>query len=173
MASILVTVGMSGYPFDRLLTAVGPLCAYHDVFAQTGPSAVVPPCPHAEFVPLNELQSRLAEADVVITHAGATVRLVQRLGRLPLVVARSARLGEAPDDAQGDFLRAEHFRGRVHAVWDVTDLPAAVAAHARLSLTDPPPPPVTDEALIATMDAVSDRLLTRPARGRPARFGRR
>ena len=38
MAALLVTVGMGPWPFNRLVTAVAPLCAYHDVFVQTGAS---------------------------------------------------------------------------------------------------------------------------------------
>jgi UDP-N-acetylglucosamine transferase subunit ALG13 len=159
MAGILVTVGMAPYQFDRLITAVAPLCAYHDIFVQTGVSAVVPPCPHAAYVPLDEFQRRLSEADIVLTHAGGTVRLVQRLGRLPLVVPRSFRRGEAVDDRQTDFLRAEESQGRAQAVWDVDELPTAVAVHSRLTLRSPLPPPVSDADLIATMESLCDRLL--------------
>jgi UDP-N-acetylglucosamine transferase subunit ALG13 len=154
MAAILVTVGMAPYQFDRLLTAVLPLCAYHDVFAQTGVSAVTPPCPNAAYVPLDEFQCRLAEADIVITQAGGTVRLVQRLARLPLVVPRSFRRGEAPDDTQTAYLRAEESAGRAHAVWDVDQLAEAVAVHPRLTLREPLPPPISDRSLVATMEAL-------------------
>jgi UDP-N-acetylglucosamine transferase subunit ALG13 len=158
MAAILVTVGMGPYPFDRLLTAVGPLCAYHDVFAQTGASAVVPPCPHAPYVPLDEFRRRLTEADIVITHAGATVRLVQRSGQVPIVVPRLFHRGEAPDDSQTAFLRAEEQRGRVHAVWDPDGLPDAVAAHRR-RLPSPLPPPTPADEVRATMAGICARLL--------------
>ena len=167
MAAILVTVGMAAYQFDRLLTAVVPLCAYHDVFAQTGVSAVIPPCPNAAYVPLDEFQRRLTEADIVLTHAGGTVRLVQRSGRLPLVVPRSFRRGEAPDDSQTAYLRAEESAGRAHAVWDVDRLAEAVSGHHRRALREPLAPPVSDQALVTTMEALVARLLaTRPAAGR-------
>jgi UDP-N-acetylglucosamine transferase subunit ALG13 len=158
MAGILVTVGMGPYQFDRLVAAVAPLCAYHDVFVQTGPSGVVPPCPHAPYVPLDEFRERLAEADIVITHAGGTVRLVQRLGRLPLVVPRSFRRGEAADDSQTSYLREESRSGRVHAVWDPSDVPEAVASHPR-RLPKPLPPPAGSAEVIATMSAICARLL--------------
>ncbi len=161
MAAILVTVGMAPYQFDRLLAAVLPLCAYHDVFAQTGVSAVALPCPNAAYVPLDEFQRRLTESDIVITHAGGTVRLVQRSGRLPLVVPRSFRRGEAPDDSQTAFLQAEESAGRAHAVWDVDQLADAVAVHSRRALREPLPPPISDETLVTTMEALSTRLLSR------------
>jgi UDP-N-acetylglucosamine transferase subunit ALG13 len=167
MARILVTVGMGRWPFDRLVRAVEPLCAYHDVFVQTGTSAVVPPCPHAAFVPLDELQRRLAEVDIVVTHAGSTVRLVQRLGRVPIAVARVAARGEAEDDNQVHYLRAEEQTGRVYAVWEADRLDEAVAAHtaaAQRLLSRPLPPPVPDHHLITVLDGVCDSLTPPAAR---------
>ncbi|MEO8289047.1 MAG: methyltransferase domain-containing protein [Chloroflexota bacterium] len=127
--NILVTVGMSSWPFDRLLRAVAPLCREHQVFAQTGTSKVIPPCPHAPFVSYQELLKRIHEADVVITHAGNTVRLVQRAGKVPIAIAREKMAGEMPNDHQVEFLRYEACWGRVVAIWDTDRLPQAVAEH--------------------------------------------
>ena len=77
---VFVTVGMGPWPFDRLVAAVAPLCAEHEVFVQTGTSAVVPPCPHRPYLSPAETLRRLRAADVVVTHGGNTVRLVQRAG---------------------------------------------------------------------------------------------
>ncbi|MEV4523476.1 hypothetical protein AB0J77_24890 [Micromonospora tulbaghiae] len=163
MARVLVTVGMGPWPFDRLIEGVAPLCAAHEVFVQTGTSAVTPPCPHAPFLPLDDLRRRLAAADVVITHAGNTVRLVQRLGRVPVAVAREAARGEMGNDHQVEYLREEERSGRVVAVWDVAELPAVVAAHPQrqhLLLAERPlPGPVDGERLAATMDALCARLV--------------
>jgi UDP-N-acetylglucosamine transferase subunit ALG13 len=163
MARILVTVGMGRWPFDRLVAALAPLCATHEVFAQTGTSGLHPPCPHRPFLALDEMQERLAAADVVITHAGSTVRLVQRLGAVPIAVARAHVRGEAGDDHQVDYLRAEQRSGRVVAIWDVRRLPRAVAAHraatARLLAERPLPPPVSDDRLVATLDDLCGRLV--------------
>ena len=163
MARLLVTVGMGPWPFDRLIEGVAPLCAAHEVFVQTGTSAVTPPCPHAPFLPLDDLRRRLAAADVVITHAGNSVRLVQRLGRVPVAVAREAARGEMGNDHQVEYLREEERSGRVVAVWDVAELPAVVAAHPqrqhRLLAERPLPGPVDGERLAATMDALCARLV--------------
>ncbi|GIF20762.1 UDP-N-acetylglucosamine transferase subunit ALG13 [Actinoplanes tereljensis] len=168
MAGILVTVGMGPWVFDRLIRAVEPLCAYHDVFVQTGASPVVPSCPHARWVPLDEMQRRLSDADIVITHAGSTVRLVQRLGRVPIVVARRRSLAETGSDRQEHFLRSEEQAGRVRAVWDASTLPDAVASHtaaaAGLLESRPLPAAISDEALTAALDRVSRRLLGFPGR---------
>ncbi|GAA2637546.1 hypothetical protein Adu01nite_80760 [Paractinoplanes durhamensis] len=154
---------MGSWAFDRLIRAVEPLCAYHDVFVQTGASPVVPPCPHARWVPLDEMRRRLSDADIVITHAGSTVRLVQRLGGVPIVVARRRSLAETGSDRQEQFLHAEERIGRVQAVWDVDQLAAAVASHAVVAAdmleSRPLPPAVSDEDLIATVDRVTRRLL--------------
>ncbi|GAA0565660.1 hypothetical protein GCM10010172_56540 [Paractinoplanes ferrugineus] len=162
MAAILVTVGMGPWSFDRLIRAVEPLCAYHDLFVQTGASAVVPPCPHARWIPLDEMQCRLSDAAIVITHAGSTVRLVQRLGRVPIVVARRRALAETGSDRQESFLRVEERAGRVRAVWAVETLPAAVASHltpAARKLEPALPPAVSDEELTSILERVSRRLL--------------
>ena len=87
------------------------------------------------------------------------IEQVQRAGRLPLVVPRSFRRGEAPDDNQTAFLQAEESAGRAHAVWDVDQLADAVAVHHRLSLREPLPPPISDQTLVSTMEALSTRLL--------------
>jgi SAM-dependent methyltransferase/UDP-N-acetylglucosamine transferase subunit ALG13 len=133
---VVVTVGMGPWPFDRLLEAVRPLCAEFDVFAQTGTSKIELPCATAAFVGFAELEERLRTADVVVTHAGNTVRLAQRMGKVPVAVAREARRGEMRNDHQVEYLAAEVPRGRVVALRGEADdgaglggLPAAVRAH--------------------------------------------
>lgn len=113
---VFVTVGMGPWPFDRLLTALAEVSAQHDVFVQTGVSTVAPPCPHASFLGFEETQRRIASADVVITHGGNTVRLVQRSGRIPIAIAREAARGEMRNDHQVAYLRSEVAQGRVVAL---------------------------------------------------------
>jgi UDP-N-acetylglucosamine transferase subunit ALG13 len=132
MARVLLTVGMSGFPFDRLVTAMDPVCTRHEVFAQIGASRVTPSCAYARHVPFDELSRHLRAADVVVTHAGNTVRLVQALGRVPVAIARKREFREMRNDHQVRFLLAEEARGRVLAVWDLARLPEIVDAHAEL-----------------------------------------
>ena len=163
MASVFVTVGMGPWPFDRLIAAIAPLCADHEVVAQTGTSTVRPPCPHAPFMPYDELLQRLRAADVVVTHAGNTVRLVQRAGRVPIAVARRAALGEMGNDHQVDYLRLEQRTGRVIAVWELDQLPAVVAGHPaaeRRLLAERVLPPAADpDRVAAILDALCARLV--------------
>jgi UDP-N-acetylglucosamine transferase subunit ALG13 len=162
MARILVTVGMGSWPFDRLIQAISPLCAEHEVFAQTGTSSVTPACPHQEFVAFDELQDRIAAADMIITHAGNTVRLVQRAGKVPIAVARRASLGEMANDHQVAYLRLEEQTGPVVAVWEPRELPSAVAAHsatqAGLLRERPLAPAATPDHIVQTLDSLCMRL---------------
>jgi SAM-dependent methyltransferase/UDP-N-acetylglucosamine transferase subunit ALG13 len=151
---VLVTVGMSRWPFDRLVTAVSSLAEEHRVFAQIGHAKVRPACPHARFIPFEELQSRLAAADVVVTHAGNTLRLAQRAGKVPIAIARRAALGEMANDHQVEYLRHEERSGRVVALWEVERLPLAVNGHpdveAALLAARPAPRPA-DGARVADL----------------------
>src|SRR5262249_4508230 len=147
----------------------------HEVFAQTGTSTVTPSCAHQQFVPFSDLQERIAAADVIITHAGNTVRLVQRAGKVPIAVARRAPLGEMSNDHQVAYLRLEERTGRVVAVWEPDDLQPAVAAHAarqaQLLAERPLVQAVTPDQVIHTLDSLCARLLPRraPLPGGPTR----
>jgi len=169
---ILVTVGMSTWPFDRLIKAIIPLCAEHHVFAQTGTSKVVPPCPHAPFVPYAELIERIRAADVVITHAGNTVRLVQRADKVPIAVARTSA-GEMANDHQVEYLHLEAREGRVVALWDIDLLSQAVAEHAvveaRLMAECRLNQPATAAHITSVLDTQWDLLARNPFRKHPLR----
>jgi SAM-dependent methyltransferase/UDP-N-acetylglucosamine transferase subunit ALG13 len=153
---VVVTVGMGRWPFDRLVSAIEPLCAEHRVFAQTGTSTIKLSCEQYDFVPYPELLDRMKQADVVITHAGNTVRLVQRMGKLPIVVARTRSHGEMADDHQVDFLEDEERAGRVHAVWELDEIPALVQKIQgnQPRVTERCAPPADPDAVAATLDAL-------------------
>jgi SAM-dependent methyltransferase/UDP-N-acetylglucosamine transferase subunit ALG13 len=159
VSSVFVTVGMGPWPFDRLVRAVAPLCAEHDVFVQTGTSSVAPPCPYERFLGPAETLRRIRNADVVVTHGGNTVRLAQRAGKVPIAVAREAARGEMRNDHQVAYLADERVSGRVRVLaGDEPALAAAVADHpavqARMLATAPPlPPPADPDRLAAALDA--------------------
>jgi SAM-dependent methyltransferase/UDP-N-acetylglucosamine transferase subunit ALG13 len=170
---VLVTVGMGRWPFDRLVSAAGLLHPEHEVFVQTGASTVRPPCPHAPFVRADELKRRIAQADVVVTHAGNTVRLVQREGKVPIVVPRIAARGEMGNDHHAEFLSVEARSGRVAAVWDVAELPRAVRTHRdterRLLSERPAPPPPDPERVVRTLEEAWQRAAGNPFARDPLR----
>jgi UDP-N-acetylglucosamine--N-acetylmuramyl-(pentapeptide) pyrophosphoryl-undecaprenol N-acetylglucosamine transferase len=100
---VVVTVGTSGYGFERLvrrLAAVLPRDC--DVFWQTGATDVSGLDIDARpFVADHELATAMAVADLVICHAGVGSALAaMRAGRAPLLVARRAGHGEHVDDHQ-------------------------------------------------------------------------
>lgn len=133
MGSVVVTVGMGRWPFDRLVTAAGSLSDRHDVFIQTGTSNIRPPCDHEPWLDPVELEQRMLAADVVVTHAGNTVRWLQRRGRVPVAVAREASRAEMGNDHQVRYLRDEEQHGPVLAVWDLDRLADVVDRHAELA----------------------------------------
>jgi SAM-dependent methyltransferase len=160
--TVFVTVGMGPWPFDRLLAALPEVCAAHDVFVQSGTSTLTPPCPHAPFLGYEETQRRIAQADVVITHAGNTVRLVQRLGKVPIAVAREAARGEMRNDHQVAYLRTEEAAGRVVALAGTLDgLADAVSRHPEreqaMRRTASPLSPVQNEKVADLLDATADQ----------------
>lgn len=154
---------MGRWPFDRLISAIEPWCRDHDVFAQIGTSSVRPSCAHRDFIGSEEFVARLAAADIVITHAGNTVRLVQRQGSVPIAVAREARFGEMGNDHQVHYLRREERFGRVISVWDVERLDDAVREHDRLQrrlVAERQLPAVaTPEHIITTMEDICRRII--------------
>lgn len=163
LTSIFLTVGMGRWPFDRLVSALDPWCRDHDVFAQIGTSTVRPGCAHRDFIGADEFDTRLAAADIVITHAGNTVRLVQRQGRVPIAVAREQRFGEMGNDHQVHYLRHEEQFGRVIPVWDVDRLEATVSDHEpqqrRLLLERDLPAVATPEHVVTTMEEILRRII--------------
>jgi len=170
---VFVTVGMGPWPFDRLVAAAGALGGEHDVFVQRGTSQVQPPCPHADYLPPEEVRNRIAAADVVVTHAGNTVRLVQRHGKVPIAVPRTVAHGEGGNDHQVEFLRHEERHGRVAPVWDVEELPAAIDAHPevqqRLLQERPAPSEPDPERISAVLDETYRRAITNPFVTHPLR----
>lgn len=160
MATVVVTVGMGRWPFDRLVVAVDQLVDRHQVFVQTGTSTLRPRCEHQAWVPPEELHRRMLAADVVVTHAGNTVRWLQRRGKVPVAVARTAALGEMANDHQVRYLRDEQDRGPVLAVWDVAELGRIVDHHAELAAEvagRPVPEPVDPAALVGQLDGLARR----------------
>lgn len=170
---VFVTVGMGPWPFDRLVAAAGSISADHSVFVQRGTSQVRPPCPHADYLPPEDMRERIAAADVVVTHAGNTVRLVQRHGKVPIAVPRTVAHGEGGNDHQVEFLRHEEQHGRVVPLWDVEDLPAAIGAHPqaqeRLLQERPAPSEPDPDHIAAVLDEAYQRAVANPFVSHPLR----
>jgi UDP-N-acetylglucosamine transferase subunit ALG13 len=126
---ILVTVGVSNLPFDRLFTVVDDLVdGTEPVIAQYGAARVRPQKATAvDFLPFSELEEYVSKARVVVSHAGiGSVALCLSFGLHPIVVPRLQRLGECVDDHQLEFGRRVAQLGLATVIEDVADLAGAV-----------------------------------------------
>ncbi|OZG66575.1 glycosyltransferase [Bifidobacterium eulemuris] len=108
---IFVTVGTHEQPFDRLVRAVdelkgdGVIASDEQVFIQTGFSTYTPRhCEWAKLLPYQEMQQRVRDARIVITHGGPSSFLAPlRIGKIPIVAPRRVEYGEHVNDHQVDF----------------------------------------------------------------------
>lgn len=126
---ILVTVGVSNLPFDRLVAAVDGLAAGgEEVVAQYGAARVRPRRAVCfDYLPFVELQEWVAKARVVVCHAGiGSVAMCLTTGGHPVVVPRLERLGECVDEHQLEFARRLGELGLATVVEDVSELGRAV-----------------------------------------------
>lgn len=125
---ILVTVGSSRWPFERLMGALQQLPA-DELFVQHGRAE--PPAGVARAVPFlsfQELADQIAVADHVICHAGVgTIICALRAGHTPIVVPRQARFSESIDDHQLELAEALAERERIVLVRDLAELREKVA----------------------------------------------
>jgi UDP-N-acetylglucosamine transferase subunit ALG13 len=128
--NVVVTVGSSVIPFDRLIEAAGELADRHEVVVQSGASTVRPPgitC--IDFFSFDDLAAHVRAADAVVMHAGVgSAMLALANGKRPILVPRDPVRGEAVDDHQLVFARRLAAAGLVGVLEDVADLDAAVAA---------------------------------------------
>lgn len=139
----VVTVGMER-PFRRLIErALAVLPKDVDVLWQTGPTPVQDlPIAARPFVAAAELDAAMAEADLVIAHAGCGSAIAAlRAGRLPVLVPRDPAHGEVVDKHQHEiarFLEAQQLAlGRSPERLSTADLEHA-AARAVVRRLDPP-----------------------------------
>ena len=130
------------------------------MFAQTGTSRVPLSCECRDFIPYVEMVERMRSADVIVTHAGNTVRLVQRFGKVPVVMARAAVHGEMGNDHQVHYLRHEQARSRVVAVWNSGRLLEVVERHPEVEaglMCRPLPDPISGSDMVEMLDSLCAR----------------
>ena len=108
----------------------------------------------------SELEAKVAQARVVITHGGpATISIARRLGRLPLVIPRRAVLGEHVDDHQLWYARRLEAAGEVILVLDVARLTDIVLGYPTLVAALPDPVPVDPSLAVTRFAEVIRKLL--------------
>ncbi len=126
---ILVAVGASQFPFDRLLCTVDALDGEEEVVVQHGASEVRPTGARCvSFLPFAELKELVCEARVVVTHGGVgSILLALANGKRPYVVPRRRAFGETVDDHQLESSRRFAEAGLVTLVEDPESLAETIA----------------------------------------------
>lgn len=142
--NIFVAVGTSQRGFDRLLRWIDDLCDQGTltipIAAQRGHAHHIPRnYPSEPFLPSQQLEQRIAQAKVVICHAGAgLIGTCIRHGKRPIVVPRLAQFGEAINDHQLMLAHALAASGQAQVVQQQSELlPAIEAAWAAPSVERP------------------------------------
>ena len=125
---ILVTVGTTHFPFDRLIEGVAALDVEEEVVVQRGPSRIpVERATVVDFLSFDDLADYVERSRLVISHSGVgSIMVALAHGRRPIVVPRLARFGEAVDDHQADVAEKLAQRGRVTVVHDPAELSQVV-----------------------------------------------
>ena len=124
---IIVTVGTHEQPFNRLVEYVDKWAEGKDeeVIIQTGYSTVEPKnCRWQKFYTQGEMDKFILDARIVITHGGpCCYNEVIQIGKVPIVVPRSRKLGEHIDDHQIEIGREfkERYKNII-LVEDIEDL---------------------------------------------------
>lgn len=117
--------------FARLVRKMDAIAAGtgERVVVQAGLSRTVPQhCEHFAFRPRDEIVALVAEARVVVTHAGiGSVIDALKAGRPLVVVPRLRRFGEHNNDHQLDLARAVERRGWGRMVKEIDELDALCA----------------------------------------------
>jgi UDP-N-acetylglucosamine transferase subunit ALG13 len=146
---VVVTLGTTDeFRFDRLIERLAPLLSSDgelaratglpvDVLWQTGCTPVGPEVGTAvPYLPAEKLAAAVADADLVVSHAGVGSALTAlAAGRRPVLVPRSASVDGFADDHQRQIARELQRRGlAVHAdpsALTVGDLVAALSSRVR------------------------------------------
>lgn len=142
---IFVTVGTHEQPFDRLIQYIDGLkgngTLQEDVILQTGYSGYEPQfCQWAKFFPYSEMQARIQEAHIIVTHGGPSSFIpALRLGKIPVVVPRQKKFGEHVNEHQVKFCKAVSKRdGNLIVVEEIDDLKRALLEYDRIVATISP-----------------------------------
>lgn len=128
---ILASVGTFHLRFDRFVQWVETVAAQHhgaQVELQHGVSRPMPGAHNRTMMPPSDLLELLRTADVVILQGGAGGIMDARTARrIPIVIARTAALGEMVDDHQVTFMTRLDQLGHIHLATSVEHLAALVS----------------------------------------------
>ena len=134
-------------PFDRLLQAFDAIELDEELVVQHGISPVRPRGARCvDFLAYDELVALVRSARVVVTHGGVgSVLTALANGKRPVVVPRSAGLGEAIDDHQLEFVRKLAATGVIDLVEDPAELGGRLVTDRREPISVAPDPRLVAE----------------------------
>jgi UDP-N-acetylglucosamine transferase subunit ALG13 len=152
-AGTFVSVGNAVQPFPRLIDAVmARLEALpQPVFIQNGRTPCRDPkCAIQAFVGIEEYELRVRGATLLILHAGAgsVIHAIQ-CGKVPVVMPRLCRVGEAVDDHQVEYVALLAEAGKVVVIETAAELEGAASRAMRMQERLPPEPRST--AMLAAL----------------------
>ena len=159
---VFVTVGTDHHPFDRVVEWSDRLASRGiDVVVQYGTSCRPVVATGRDYLPIDELESLMRGAAVVVTHGGpATIMQVRDLGTMPIVVARDPARNEHVDGHQMRFAARLHSIGSVVAVQDFETLEGAIdRALAESSTLQADAQSGRTDAVVATIGDLIDTLV--------------
>jgi len=117
---VFVTVGTDHHPFDRLVAWADAWVASgrndgRPCLIQSGTSNPPAHADYHDYIRYDEMVDAMSRSLAVVCHGGpATIMDARRLGRVPIVVPRSADLGEHVDNHQQRFARRMAEMGEIH-----------------------------------------------------------
>lgn len=131
--STFVSVGNASQPFPRLLEAVEKIADKlpQPVVIQYGVASApaMSNCRWVDYLGMEEFAMQVAQAQLLILHAGAgSVIHAVRAGKVPVVMPRRAALGEHVDDHQLEFALELSRLGKIVVCQQPDQLLTAVAA---------------------------------------------
>lgn len=159
---IFFTLGTERHPFERMVCAAEGLAVElpeEEIFVQIGNHPREPEgCRFERWMPFEALSRHIAEARLVVSHAGAgTILTCHQFGRKPIVLAREAARGEHQDDHQRQLVRRMVERRGIFLAKDETELRERILATpeeaTRLAARDDRPPALALE-LAAFLDGL-------------------
>ena len=122
----MIFVTVSTGHFDPLLRACARLSHKYQFEAQIGSGHFAPPFPHFRTASIAELETRMREAELVITHAGTgMLSTLYRLQKPCIVIPKQMRYGEA-NDGQVELAKKWGELEMCVLCMDVNDLEAAI-----------------------------------------------
>lgn len=122
----MIFVTVSTGHFDPLLRACARLAHKYSFEGQIGSGTFVPPFPHFRTGSTAEIEAKMREAELVVTHAGTgMLSMLYRLQKPCVVIPKQMRYGEA-NDGQVELARKWGELQMGVLCMDVNNLEAAI-----------------------------------------------